>query len=120
MDPASNSVKLHNLWMVTEVDGKEVTTEDFSKEIPVIEIDLTEGFFRGSNGCNQIRGSVSEDQGLLSFGMAISTRMACEKAEISDRITELLSNTQYRYAFVKNSLILYQDDTEFLRFRNVD
>jgi len=112
--------RLHNLWMITAVDGVEVGAEDFSRDVPVIEINMTEGTFAGSNGCNQIRGPISEEQGKIRFGMAVSTRMACQKAEYSERITELLTDREYRYVFTKNSLTFYLDNTEVLRFRNVD
>lgn len=112
--------KLYNIWLVKAVDGKTVSAEDFSREVPVIEMNSSKGSFMGNTGCNRISGTFSTRENMIYFGHSMSTRMACEKGEVSSRIAMILGDAVYDYSFEGRELILSKRGVELIRFINVD
>ncbi|GAA6772352.1 META domain-containing protein [Flavobacterium sp. CGRL2] len=48
--------RLHDIWVLEELNGYKVFAADFQKEFPRIEINSTENRFSGYGGCNTISG----------------------------------------------------------------
>lgn len=50
--------RLHDIWVLEELNRYKVFTTDFQKEVPRIEIHAEENRFMGFGGCNSISGSL--------------------------------------------------------------
>ncbi len=112
--------RIHNIWLVTAVDGEAVGENDFSGELPTIEFNTTDLTFMGTTGCNRIQGGFTLENSTISFGHSLSTLMMCEKTTVSDRISAILSLSMYSFKFEDSYLVFYFDSTEIIRFINID
>ena len=112
--------RLHNIWALEEMEGEQVTAQDFGKEIPVLEIFTAEGRIGGQDGCNRLSGKVYGNKAHLEFGLLISTRMACPKMEKSAQFLKLINQQKYDYHFEPRQLVLSQNGKAVLKFKNVD
>ncbi|UHG92645.1 META domain-containing protein [Spirosoma oryzicola] len=68
---------LQDIWVLTELQGQPVTTNDRQTEAPRLEISLTEGRVTGTTGCNRLSGEVRADTRLIRLGPLVTTKMAC-------------------------------------------
>lgn len=112
--------RLHNIWALEEMEGNPVTSEDFGKEIPTLEIFANEGRVGGQDGCNRLSGKINGNENQLEFGMLMSTRMACPKMEKSNQFLKLINQQQYEYHFEPRMLVLSKAGKAILKFRNID
>ena len=69
--------RLHDIWVLEQLKGKVVTTDDFAREFPNIEIDSDKNTFMGYAGCNRMAGKIVSENELLRFTNVISTEIAC-------------------------------------------
>lgn len=67
---------LQDIWVLTELDGQLITT-DQGRELPRLEISLTEKRVTGTTGCNRLSGNVRADNHMIRFGPLVTTKMAC-------------------------------------------
>jgi heat shock protein HslJ/uncharacterized membrane protein len=112
--------RLHDIYVIREVDGITVNPQDFGKNVPNLEINATEKFVLGHDGCNSFRGSVRFKPGTLVFGPLASTLMACiNNQEISFKIGKALDG-ELQYKFEDTRLSFYKQDKKVMVLQKVD
>ncbi|MCI9843209.1 META domain-containing protein [Flavobacterium pectinovorum] len=111
--------RLHDIWVLEELNGYKVSITDFQKELPRIEIDAEENRFMGFGGCNSISGSLFFEDNLLRFSKVISTLMACSPGNKEDEFTKAIQSTT-TYAIKNNRLTLSNPSGKLLVFKKVD
>lgn len=111
--------RLHDIWVLEELNGKKVQIADFQKELPRIEIHAAENKFMGFGGCNSIEGNLFFEKGLLRFTDVISTLMACAPGNKEDDFVKGLQSTT-TYSIGNLRLTLSNPSGTLLVFRKVD
>jgi len=84
--------RLHNIWVVEEMEGQKTEASDFSAGLPTLEFYPGEGRVSGHDGCNRLFGKIINQNGDLKFTAMGSTRMACPNMEKSDQFLKLISD----------------------------
>ena len=54
--------RLHDIWVLEELNGKKISSEDFGKKFPMMEIYASTNKFSGFSGCNQMNGSLFSEK----------------------------------------------------------
>ncbi|MEO7044813.1 MAG: META domain-containing protein [Ferruginibacter sp.] len=111
--------RLHDIWVLEELNGFKVFITDFQRELPRIEINSSENKFMGYGGCNAVSGSIFYEKDLLRFTQVISTRMACVPGNKEGEFTKALQGTT-TYSIGDNRLTLSNPSGKILVFRKVD
>lgn len=111
--------RLHDIWVLEELNGKKVSLTDFQRELPRIEIHAAENRFMGFGGCNSISGSIFYEKDLLRFSNMISTLMACAPDNKEDEFTKALQSTT-TYTVGNNRLTLSNPSGKLLVLKKVD
>ena len=111
--------RLHDIWVLEELNGYKVFVTDYQKELPRIEIHAEENRFMGFGGCNSISGNLFFEKDLLRFNNITSTLMACTTNNKEDEFVRALKNTT-TYLIKDNRLTLSNSSGELLIFKKVD
>jgi heat shock protein HslJ len=111
--------RLHDIWVLEEMNGYKVFATDYQKELPRIEINSTENRFMGYGGCNSISGQIFYEKELLRFTKVISTLMACAPGNKEGEFLKALQGTT-TYSVENNRLTLSNPSGKLLVFRKVD
>lgn len=111
--------RLHDIWVLEELNGYKVFATDFQKEMPRIEINSSENRFSGYGGCNAISGSIFYEKDLLRFTKVISTLMACPQGNKEGELLKALQSTT-TYSIGNNQLTLSNPSGKLLVFKKVD
>lgn len=111
--------RLHDIWVLEELNGYKIFITDFQKEFPRIEIHAEENRFMGFGGCNSISGSLFFENDLLKFNNITSTLMACAENNKEDKFVKALQNST-TYSIKNNRLTLSNPSGKLLVFRKVD
>ncbi|MFV0482735.1 MAG: META domain-containing protein [Bacteroidales bacterium] len=114
--------RLHNIWALTFMDGREVSREDFPFAIPSMEFNLSKKRFMGNNGCNEFMGdfSTNKEKATIDFYEVSYDRNICKNDDNSNIFMGLITQRQYTYEFGENELIIRDSNKIVLKFRNVD
>lgn len=115
-----NDVKLHNIWVLKELNGEPFKTVGLPKGAPSLEFKAGDGSLFGHDGCNNINGTFVTKGKKLHFGPLMSTKMACPGIQESGSITELLSGGEFTYAITEGELRLMRDLKVVTVFKPVD
>ncbi|TDO95722.1 META domain-containing protein [Flavobacterium sp. 245] len=111
--------RLHDIWVLEELNGYKVFATDFQKEFPRIEINSSENRFSGYGGCNGISGQIFYEKDVLRFTKVISTLMACAPGNKEGEFTKALQSTT-TYSIGDNRLTFSNPSGKLLVFRKVD
>lgn len=111
--------RLHDIWVLEELNGYKIFITDFQKELPRIEIHVEENRFMGFGGCNSISGSLFFENDLLRFNNITSTLMACAENNKEDKFVKALQSTT-TYSIKNNRLTLSNPSRKLLVFKKVD
>ena len=111
--------RLHDIWVLEQLNGKDITIDDFGKEYPNMEINSTTNTFSGFAGCNRMNGMLLNEREILRFTNVATTKMMCEP---SNREAEFLSALQSTntYTIENNRLGLSNADGESIVFKKID
>lgn len=112
---------LQNNWALTELNGRPLSAEGAGRDLPRLEIALSEGRVTGTTGCNRLSGPIKADARQLMLGPLATTRMACsdERGRLeSDFLRALQQPLAYRIGDGK--LTLLRDKTTVLVFKKAD
>ncbi len=112
--------RLHNIWVLEEMDGQKTEAADFSAGLPTLEFYTGEGRVSGHDGCNRLFGKIINQNGDLKFTAMGSTRMACPNMQKSDQFLKLISDQSFGYEFGPRQLVLKQGEKVVMRLKNVD
>lgn len=97
-----SAAQLSGEWTMLTANDKKIKTI----QRPFINFDFKENRFYGNNGCNIINGRFSCENSEIKFSNIISTMMACEENETSEKtIMKLLNNTTDVKLYEKNNVI---------------
>lgn len=110
--------RLHDIWVLEELNGYKVFITDYQKELPRIEIHAEENRFMGFGGCNSISGSLFFEKDLLRFNNITSTLMACTNNKEDEFVKALKNSTTY--SIKDNRLTLSNPSGKLLIFKKVD
>ena len=111
--------RLHDIWVLEELNGYKVFIADYQKELPRIEIHAQENRFMGFGGCNSITGTIFYEKDVLRFTKVISTLMACAPGNKEGEFTKALQNVT-TYSIGDNRLTLSNPSGKLLVFKKVD
>ncbi|MFD1602364.1 META domain-containing protein [Flavobacterium artemisiae] len=111
--------RLHDIWVLEELNGYKVFATDFQKEMPRIEINSAENKFMGYGGCNSITGQIFFEKDLLRFTKVVSTLMACPQGNKEGEFLKALQSTT-TYSIENNQLILSNPSAKLVVFKKVD
>lgn len=111
--------RLHDIWVLEELNGFKVFITDFQRELPRIEINAAENRYMGFGGCNSITGTIFYEKDVLRFKNGISTLMACAPGNKEGEFNKALQSTT-TYAIGDNRLTLSNPSGKLLVFRKVD
>lgn len=111
--------RLHDIWVLEKLNGEKATLENFTKELPNLEINSSTNTFMGFAGCNRMNGTIFFEKGLLRFNNIITTRMACgENNKENEFLKALQSTTSYK---VENLQLIFTNQSgNELVFKKVD
>lgn len=90
-------LRLNDVWALTDIADTAVTVEN-SKKRPYIELNTRQMTLLGSDGCNNLRGSIKQvSANTLTFGPLMSTKKACPDMVQPNAINAALNAVrQYR------------------------
>lgn len=111
--------RLHDIWVLEKLNGENVSLENFTKELPNLEINSSTNTFMGFAGCNRMGGSIFFERGLLRFFNITSTEMACGENNKETVFLKTLQNTT-NYKVENLRLTLTSPSGEELVFKKVD
>ena len=111
--------RLHDIWVLEELNGFKVFVTDFQRELPRIEINSSENKFMGYGGCNAVSGTIFYEKEVLRFSKVISTLMACAPGNKENEFTKALQNTTTD-SIGDNKLTLSNPTGKLLVFKKVD
>ncbi|THD66297.1 META domain-containing protein [Robertkochia marina] len=111
--------RLQDIWILEKL-GEEIVQEGwFAKEPPTMEVNVAENRFTGYAGCNQMRGNIFWEPGLLRFTDVISTRKACLPENKEGEFLDKLRKTT-TYSIENNRLMLSNPNHPLMVFRKTD
>ena len=111
--------RLHDIWVLEELNGKKITTADFSNEFPMMEIYASTNKFSGFAGCNRMNGSLFFEKEKLRFINIATTKMMCENSNKEAEFIEVLQSVT-TYYIGENRLILSNSSGKKLIFKKID
>ncbi|WP_107037647.1 META domain-containing protein [Brumimicrobium mesophilum] len=85
--------QLHDIWALKELNGQPITADQFPREAPHFEFNLTTKRMSGFAGCNQVNGNISFGYNKMIIDKLSSTRMYCgETSKIEEEILTILES----------------------------
>ncbi|WP_130735253.1 META domain-containing protein [Flavobacterium sp. J27] len=111
--------RLHDIWVLEQLNGKKVDATDFSKEFPQLEIKAQENTFSGFAGCNQMQGRLFFEPKKIRFINVVTTEMACEPTNKETEFLKALSSTT-TYTIENNRLYLSNPNKKLLILKKID
>lgn len=111
--------RLYDIWVLEKMNQQMISKEDFTEELPMLEINSLNNKFMGFAGCNSMNGNIFFEKGLLRFTDIATTRMMCgPNNKEADFLKDLRSSTTYHIG--NNRLTLSNPNGELLVFKKVD
>ncbi|WP_291115460.1 META domain-containing protein [Flavobacterium sp. UBA6135] len=111
--------RLHDIWVLEEVEGKTFTKDFFLEELPFLEINSNDRAFSGFGGCNRIRGKLFQERELLRFYDIASSKMMCDSKNKEGVFIKALTSAT-TYEIKNNRLYLSNPDGMKLIMKKVD
>lgn len=111
--------RLHDIWVLEELNGKKISKEDFSKGFPLLEIYARSNKFSGFAGCNRMNGLLFFEKGKLRFTNLVTTEMMCEPANKEAEFIKALQSSN-TYQVGNNRLILSNPSEVKIILKKID
>ena len=111
--------RLHDIWVLETLNGKEVSKEDFKKDLPQMEINTVANSFSGFAGCNRMNGKLFFEQGILRFIDIVTTKMMCESNNKESEFMRALQKCT-TFKIDNNRLTLSNPESELLILKKID
>ena len=121
---ADNTIRLHDIWALTEMQGEPVNRSLLSQnrqDVPSLEFNLTTMQVYGTDSCNRLSGGIEKlGLGHIEFGALASTLMACPEMKLADKFHRALGRVKH-YSLSALTLELQNADMgTLLQFKKVD
>lgn len=110
--------RLHDIWVLEELNGEKVSTSDFPREFPRLEIQAVDQRFLGFTGCNQMFGKINVENGMFKFKDVGATKMLCEGVNETVLLKTMELITHYQLKGTK--LLLFTSNGNAMTFKKVD
>lgn len=110
--------RLHDIWVLEELNGEKVSSSEFPREFPRMEIQAADQSFSGFTGCNQMFGKINVENGMFQFQNVGTTKMLCDGVSEITFLKTMELVTHYQLKNLK--LILYTSTGKMLIFKKVD
>lgn len=111
--------RLHDIWVLEELNGKKISSEDFGTKFPMMEIYASTNKFSGFSGCNRMNGTLFFEKEKLRFVNIASTKMMCDNLyKETEFITTLQNITSYTIG--ENRLILSNPTGKKIILKKID
>ncbi|WP_242202963.1 META domain-containing protein [Aestuariivivens insulae] len=112
--------RLHDIWVLENLNGTAVSQGDFGKTLPSIEINSGKNTFFGTTGCNKIRGKLFSERDKLRFLNIASTKMMCLPDNKKEQEFIQALNNSVSYTIANNRLSLSNPDKMLMTFKKID
>jgi heat shock protein HslJ/uncharacterized membrane protein len=109
--------RLHDIWALETLNGKAIVVSE-GLERPYLEINSRTNAFMGTASCNQMRGKVFFEPGLLRFTEVITTRKLCP-GNLESQFLEALQSSIH-YTLGDNRLRLTNPNGVEVVFKKID
>ena len=114
-----NQNPLAGKWTLQEMNGTALKATDFSRGLPLLELQPETRKAMGNGGCNRISGDLNLNGDQLSFGAMISTKMACPGPAMTfeNNYLKLLSDRTFTYQLENDRLTLKDNGKAVLVYK---
>ncbi len=107
---------IQDIWFLESINEVQIDKNNI-KNIPQIELNISQMKVFGSNGCNNISGAIQKVSDTeLEFSPLRETRKMCPNMEISNQFSKALSITKY---YRKENLLLKLFDSEMKELMSI-
>jgi len=105
-----NRLDVHDIWILDSlISSDSLVINNFDKT-PQIEINVTKMRISGTNGCNNISGSIKTlNDSVIEFNPMMETSMACPDMDIPRLFSLVLSETK-SYKKIENKLVFFNKE----------
>lgn len=97
--------RLHDIWVLEELNGRKMSRENFCKKLPVLEIYASSNTFLGFSGCHQIKGDLFFEKGKLRLIPVKNGLIVGEKTSSEAEFIAAIQSVNH-YTIENNSLVL--------------
>ena len=111
--------RLHDIWVLEELEGKNLSKDYFLDDFPFLEINSKEMNFSGFGGCNRIRGNLFQERKVVRFMDIASSKMMCDPKNKEDMFLKALAAAT-TYEIKNNRLYLSNPDGMKIIMKKVD
>ena len=101
-------------WTLKTMEGADIE-KLFTTNIPTIEFDTKAGKAFGNAGCNRYNTTYKLEEGKITFGPVMATKMACPSLEGEGKFVKLLE-TPFEASINDGDLTFYKDGKVILTF----
>lgn len=78
LNEVGKEYQLRKTWILSELDGKPPSLEEFQNDLPWMELKVDATVFNGYAGCNVMSGRLLATSTTIKFENIITTMMACQ------------------------------------------
>lgn len=112
--------RINDIWILERINETILKREDFAKGLPQLEINLAQKKVFGHTGCNNLNGAAEVQGKRISFGMFITTRMACPAMEFENQYLASLQRRTIPYKVEGGKLQLQISADSVYTYRKID
>ncbi|MEG2070894.1 MAG: META domain-containing protein [Bacteroidales bacterium] len=112
-EAAQNKPLNETYWELKAIEGNKISEGNMTTPFIVLGKD---GKYYGSLGCNRFFGEYFAKDKKISLKYAGSTKMMCPEMETEDAFSKAFRKEFSQYVIKKDTLILYENNKEILRF----
>lgn len=111
--------RLRDVWVLEELNGTAVKSDDLDGGLPRLEIFVEEGRVAGFDGCNEFNASAEIRGSTLSIGALQQTRKTCGNMEIPNILSGMLMG-EFSFEIHDALLIMMRDEVEVMRWTKAE
>lgn len=104
-------------WILSTMSGEDVNVL-FAEKLPTAEFDTITNKISGNAGCNGFSATYKLEDGVLTLGPVISTKMACPSLDGESKLVKLLE-TPFEASLNDGNLTLSKDGKAVLTFQKM-
>jgi len=101
-------------WTLKTMDGEDIS-KLFTTKTPTMEFNTADGKVFGTAGCNNYNATFKIENGIITFGPAMSTKMACPSLDGEGKFLNLLQ-TSVDASINDGDLTFFKDGKKVLSF----
>lgn len=112
--------RLHDIWVLDSINDKKIKAADFMKNLPYVELNLTEKKVFGSTGCNTITGLIEIRGKKINIGKLATSRMTCTNTNFETAYLQELENKTIPYKIATGKLYLQVSTEKVFIYKKTD